>query len=91
MMATAIYIFGGMLMNLKSISAFNEKLKFIEKNLRQNYHNVGAFEDIENVSTILCKIQKLAINLNDFYGMLISLTFIGSTFLILSSVELMKQ
>lgn len=93
MMATSIYIFGGMLMNLKSISIINEKLKLVEMNLRQNYHDfavVAMSEDVEKVSVLLIKIQKFTTNLNKYYGVPMCLTFVGSTFLILASVRFIK-
>ncbi len=84
--ATTIYLFGGMLMNFRSILMINEKLK-----------RIGAFggheimcDDIEKISILLNKIQRLTTNLNTFYGIVILATLVGSLFLILSSVEYTK-
>lgn len=76
MIANTVYIFGGMLIILKSVYIINEKL-----------HRLKTSEDIEEVSIILDKIQNFLANLNSFYGWLVTLSLVGSTFIILSSVE----
>lgn len=82
MMATVIYIFGGFLITLKSVYIVNENLY----QLSESFGSEGC-TDIDEVSVILNVIQQFTTNLNAFYGKLITLTFIGSMFLILSSVQ----
>lgn len=91
MLASAIYIFGLMLVSLNFIISINTKLAFIEKNNRFNneksaYIRWGA-NDIDEVSVLLNKMYEFTMTHNGVYGVHLTLTLVGSMALILCSVK----
>lgn len=91
MLTTSIYIFGGMMMSLNYITCINTKLKFIEKNIKNKRLTVFTWnDDIDNVSALLHKINKFTINVNELYGIHLTLTLVGSMAIILCAVKFIK-
>lgn len=94
LLVTAVYTFGGMLMNFNNIAIINTKLRFIIKNIRKNERNLVVValneEDLTKASILLNRIQKSTTNMNKVYGVHISITLIGSIISLLCSVKFFK-
>lgn len=90
-LSTAIYIFGGIIINLNLLICINSKLKFIEKSMRYKNEKsdlVTWSYDIDEVAVLFHKINSFTIRLNGLYGVHLTLTLVGSMVLILCSVKL---
>lgn len=91
MLASAIYIFGFMLLSLNFIICMNAKLEFIEKNNRfsdeKSAYILWSENDIDEVSVLLNKMYEFTITHNGLYGLHLTITLIGSMALVLCSVK----
>lgn len=92
-LSTAIYIFGGIIINLNLLICINSKLKHIEKSMRHKNKKADMVSwsyDIDEVAAVFHKINAFTKRINELYGVHLTITLVGSMLLILCSVKLIE-
>lgn len=87
MLASAIFIFGLMLLSLNCIVCINSKLELFEKRSNDLNPHILNKNDVDELSLLIGQIHELTTTHNRLYGVHLTLTLIGSMALILCAVK----